>query len=340
MKKTTKQHVLVTGGAGYVGSVLVPYLLQRGYNITVFDSFYFGGASLRGVLKQIRVVKGDVRNPPCGLFDDVHAVIHLAALSNDPTAEFNPTANMQINKEGTIAVARMAQHAGVRRFIFASSCSIYNREPQYNKTQSESAAVFPKNPYSLSKFLAEQELLKMCTNRFFVTILRKGTIYGFSPRMRYDLIINTMVSDALRKKQIVVYNGGLQWRPLVAVEDVAEAYYRVLRSPPSSIQGEIFNIAENNYQVKEVAAGVVSFFRKKLSFSVKQQYMQCTTPDRSYKVSTKKAAKVLHFKPRISFLQAISPLVASIQGNARYRRYSSPIYYNIRWMKPILAAME
>ena len=340
MYRTTK-HVLVTGGAGYIGSVLIPHLLTLGYKVTVFDTFYFGNESIKKFKANIRVIVGDIRTPPQNLCKGMWAVIHLAALSNDPTAEFNPVANMQINRDGAITIARLAKRSGVKRFIFASSCSIYDKGMQNgDKVLKEDDVVRPKNPYSLSKYLAEQEILKLGTKQFIVTILRKGTVYGFSPRMRYDLIINTMVRDALRQKQLHVFSKGLQWRPLVSIEDVVEAYGTVLSSPSSFIKNQIFNIAEHNYQVKEVADIIVSVFKKNYHVILTKEFSQDAMADRSYQVSCVKAKRILGYTPKHRITDVIPLLVRSIQSRKKYMHYSLPIYYNIQHMKPLLEKME
>ena len=336
-----KKHVLVTGGAGYIGSALIPSLLDAGYNVTVFDTFYFGREPICKFKSKIRVITGDIRNPPAFLCKGIYAVIHLAALSNDPTAEFNPVANMQINRDGAITIARLAKRSKVKRFIFASSCSIYDTGTHAGNIQlKEDAVVHPKNPYSRSKFLAEQEILKLGTNQFIVTILRKGTVYGFSPRMRYDLIINTMVRDALRQKRVHVFSKGLQWRPLISIEDVVEAYTTVLSSPSSSIKNQIFNIAEHNYQVKEVADIIVSVFKELYQLKLKKDFSQDTRADRSYQVSIAKAKQMLGYIPKHRIADILPSLVRSIQSRKKYMHYFLPIYYNIQHMKPILEKME
>ncbi|MFZ2025568.1 MAG: SDR family oxidoreductase [Microgenomates group bacterium] len=334
---THRQHIVVTGGAGYIGSVLIPRLLRENYNITVFDTFYFGKKSIHAYKDRIKIIQGDVRKPPKNLFRGVDAVIHLAALSNDPTAEFNPEANAEINTAGTQIIAEMAKQQGVKRFIFASSCSIYDLGLEAKiAIKNENSKVCPKNPYSKSKYLAEQALLQMASPTFSPIILRKGTVFGYSPRMRYDLIINTMVRDAICTKQLHIFCQGKQWRPLVAIEDVAEAYMLALKKPRMKLHGKIINIASGNYRVEEVAKEVQKVFHDSFHEEIQLIYEQAYRPDRSYCVSMKRAKKVLDFESRHTMSASIYLLVKIILKHQELRKFKNPVFYNIERMKPIL----
>lgn len=336
-----KQHVLVTGGAGYIGSILVPRLLIKGYRVTVFDTFYFGSHFVRPFHKNLRAVRGDVRTPPANLCDGITAVIHLAALSNDPTAEFNPKANAEINTIGTRNIAQLAKRAGVERFILASSCSIYDRGLNTPTTiKKETDRVFPKNPYSRSKYFAEREILKLADSHFSPIILRKGTVYGYSPRMRYDLIINTMVRDALQNGQIHIFCKGKQWRPLVSVEDVVDAYLLALTRPRELLHKQIINIASDNYQVEEVAQTVQHVLQHNFHRSVQLVYEQVLRRDRSYRVSTARGHTLLHFHPNRSLSVGITELTATILKSKKLQRFTDSTYYNIEHMRPILQKMK
>ncbi len=341
MKHCRKPHVLVTGGAGYIGSILVPLLVKHGYAVTIFDAFFFGKHSIKNFAKDVRVIQGDVRNPPKDLFDTVDIVIHLAALSNDPTAEFNPTANKAINTEGTKVIGCMAKKAGVKRFIFASSCSIYDCGlHKVTKIKTENASVKPKNPYSQSKFLAEKALLKLSDTTFTPVILRKGTVYGWSPRMRYDLIINTMVRDALRYKKLHIFCKGMQWRPLISIQDVAEAYLLAVQAPEKLVKGKIINISSGNYQVGFIAKEVQRVFKKVFHREISLIYENDNKVDRSYKVSTKRAEKILHFQSKDTIEKSIRFLVPYILRHRALQQFSNPLFYNIEQMKPILQRMS
>lgn len=329
--------VLITGGAGYIGSVLSAHLVSAGFTVRIFDQMYFGESAIKHLPPSAEVIKGDVRNPPSNLFRGVIAVIHLAGLSNDPTAEFNPAANYEINTDATRKLALQSKHAGVPRFIFASSCSIYDMGLLQDKSiQTENALVTPRSPYPLSKHKAEQELLQLQDKDFCVVILRKGTVYGFSPRMRYDLIVNTMVRDALQYGKIRVFCRGTQWRPIIAVEDVAQAYFLTLVAPQEVLRGQIFNISLGNFQVKDVAYTIQRVFEIKFRKKIDVIYEQDDKKDRSYRVSIKKAQKVLKFKPHTTVDMSVGSLVEHILKSKDLSCFNNPIFYNIQWMRPFL----
>ena len=210
--------VLVSGGAGYIGSVLIQELLGRGYAVKVFDKMYFGKKHLEngGYGSRIEFVQGDIRNFDASILNDVGAVIHLAGLSNDPTAEFNPKANMEMNCNGTNVLAEACIEKGVCKFTYASSASVYDKGLiGENELLNEESKVEPIAAYSQSKYLGERILLDLSekNDRFCPVILRQGTVYGQSPRMRYDLVVNTMVKNAFINGRMKVFCGGMQWRP-------------------------------------------------------------------------------------------------------------------------------
>ncbi|MEK6920586.1 MAG: SDR family oxidoreductase, partial [Nanoarchaeota archaeon] len=208
MEKPKK--ILVVGGAGYVGAVLIREMLERGYAIKVLDRLFYGTVGLDDIKDKVELIVGDIRSFNPNILDDVEAVINLSGLSNDPTAEYNPEANYEMNTVATAKLAQICKQKGVRRFIFASSCSIYDiGETNEDKDIifDETAPVAPKAAYSRSKYEAEKLLLAMQDENFSPVILRKGTVYGFSPRMRYDLVVNTFLKDALTKGKISLYFG-------------------------------------------------------------------------------------------------------------------------------------
>ncbi|TET12616.1 SDR family oxidoreductase, partial [Candidatus Aerophobetes bacterium] len=217
--------VLVVGGAGYVGSMLVRELLNKGYAVRIFDKFYYGEKGIEDVKDRIEIIQGDMRSMDLSVLQEIDAVINVGGLSNDPTAEYNPRANYEMNVVATETLAKLSKKRGIKRFIFASSCSIYDLGfAGEDVVQDEEAKVNPKAAYSKSKYDAERILLKMVDEDFCPVILRKGTIFGFSYRMRYDLVVNTFVKDALTKGKITIFRGGEMWRPLVDISDVVKAY--------------------------------------------------------------------------------------------------------------------
>jgi len=331
-----KKKILVTGGAGYLGTVLSEKLAKEGFNVRIFDRFYFGRDKIRHLDGTVEVVEGDIRNLPESLFDNVDSVIHLAALSNDPTAEFNPKANHAINTLATERLAKLAKKRGVGRFIFASSCSIYDLGMENGHgIRDEDSKVVPKAAYSTSKYKAERELLKLADRDFDVVILRKGTVFGFSPRMRYDLVVNTMVKNALSSGVIKIFCKGVQWRPLVDIEDVARAYMMALTAPSAKVNRQIFNISLGNFLVRDLAFDVAKTLKKYFKVNTKIIFENDDKRDRSYSVSADKAKKILKFVLKVSVEESIVRMVKGIREN-KMTDFDNPIYYNIAWMRPIL----
>ena len=210
--------ILVTGGAGYIGSVLAQRLLNRGYRVRILDRLYWGRGPINAILDQVELVEADVRDMPATALDGVDAVINLAGLCNDPTAEFNPEANWQMNAIATETLGRNCLERGIERYVFASSCSLYDGMPP--GMHDEDAPIEPRAAYATSKRYGERALLELADEGLCPVMLRNGTVYGWSPRMRFDLVVNTFVKDALLKGQLSLHGGGWMWRPLVDMRDV------------------------------------------------------------------------------------------------------------------------
>jgi len=326
--------VLVVGGAGYLGCVLIEELLNRGYAVTVFDRLFFGDFGMRKFCDRIRVLTGDIRAASPSIFDKVSAVINLGGLSNDPTAEYNPEANHQMNTVATRTLAEMARKAGVKRYLFASSCSIYDVgivDEERDVLLNEESVVQPRAAYAVSKLAGERELLALHGDDFAPVILRMGTLFGFSPRMRYDLVVNTFVKDAFLKGVITLHFGGQMWRPLVDVRDAARAYVIALEAPDSVVSGQIFNIVAENYRISELALRVREGLRQKgLNPEISSEFQYSGI--RNYRVSGKKISQVLNYKPVISVEESVGSLVDKIREYG-YTDFDNDRYYNIRWMK-------
>ncbi len=339
MKQSTRtgaKTILLSGGGGFLGVILCEQLLNSGFKVRILDKFYFGIDPLKHLSNKLEIIQADLRQPPLDIFNNIEVIIHLAGLSNDPTAEFNPKLNLEINTAASINFAKMAKKAGVSRFIFASSCSIYDAGIQASSFLSdENSSVDPKAAYSLSKYLAEKQLLKLKSENFCVVILRKGTIIGFSPRMRYDLVVNTMVKDAISTGIIKLFCQGIQWRPVIDVKDASDAYLKVMLAPKKIVNGQIFNIALDNFMVKNLAFLVQKVLKDKYKVKSNLKYLSINKKDRSYKVSTAKAKKVLNFRPKYQVEMSIHNLMSYI-SKGKFNDFKNPLYYNIDWMKPIL----
>jgi len=290
--------VIVTGGAGFIGSVLVRELLREGYRVKVLDKLLFGAAGLTD-LPAKAIIQKDIRTVTAAdLLDDdgqpAEAVIHLAGMSNDPTSEFAPGATWEINVGGTDRVLRAVRDAGVPRFIFASSASIYDLGMEESeKALCEEDHVAPTATYSRSKLAAEAIVRDVSAGDPTVccTILRKGTVYGWSPRMRFDLVVNQMTMNGLRDGKIQVYGDGSIWRPMVSITDAARAYLAVLRAPAAAVRGQTFNVVEKNYQVRELAIHVQE------AICIPIGHRRPPGPLRNYQVDGQKLRGVLGWKP-------------------------------------------
>jgi nucleoside-diphosphate-sugar epimerase len=323
------QLILVAGGAGYIGSVLVPRLLRRGYRVRVLDRLYFGDDSLASVADDIDLVVADVRDIPDSAFDGVDGVINLSGLSNDPTAEFNPEANWQMNALATETLGRACVSRGIERYVFASSCSLYDGMPP--GMHAEDAAVRPRAAYATSKRYGEERLVELADEGLCPVVLRNGTVYGHSPRMRFDLVVNTFVKDALLSGTLKLHGGGWMWRPLVDIRDCADAMIAAYEAPAEKVRGEIFNVVHSNYQIRELAmivAGSVQLTGR----SVKLEEVGELTLTRNYECANAKLSTTLGFIPRRSVLEAVTDLLEHLDPEDRVS-LTDPRAYNIRWLE-------
>jgi nucleoside-diphosphate-sugar epimerase len=322
------KRVLVAGGAGYIGCVLVPRLLARGYRVRLLDRLYWGEGPLAGFRDQVELVEADVRDMPDSAFDDVDGVINLAGLSNDPTAEYDPDANWQMNAIATEAMGRACVEHGIERLVFASSCSLYDGLPP--GMHDEAAPIRPRGAYATSKRYAEERLLELVGEGLEPVCLRNGTVYGWSPRMRYDLVVNTFVKDALLKARLTLHGGGWMWRPLVDVRDASDAMIFALEAPADSVRGEIFNVLHSNYQIRELAM-LVAGSTQLIGRRVELEEEPVPELTRDYECSNAKLA-ALGFNPSRSVVEAVQDLLRSIDL-ADPSSMTDPRYYNIRWIE-------
>ncbi len=326
--------ILLVGGAGYVGSVLAAELLERGYAVKILDRLYYGEDGLKDILDRVELVVGDMRIVGPELLEGVDGVINVGGLSNDPTAEYNPQANYEMNTVSTQKLAEFCKEQGVRRYIFASTCSIYDRgvgDDEKDMLQDESSEVNPRAAYARSKYEAERYLLEMADDDFCPVILRKGTIYGFSPRMRYDLVVNTFVKDALSKGVLTLHYGGEMWRPLVDIRDVARAYIACLEAEEHKVRGEIFDVSFQNVRISELSLRVREALRDVgIQMDVRPDYGYKGV--RSYRVSAEKIERVLGIHPKVTIEESVVDMVEKIRENG-CTDFDNPKYYNIRWMR-------
>jgi nucleoside-diphosphate-sugar epimerase len=323
------QTILVAGGAGYVGCILVPRLLARGYRVRLLDRFYFGDEATAGFRDDIEVVVADVRDIPESALDGVSGVINLSGLSNDPTAEFNPEANWEMNAIATEALGRQCVSRGIERYVFASSCSLYDGLPA--GMHAEDAPIEPRAAYATSKRYGEEKLVELADEGLCPVMLRNGTVYGWSPRMRFDLVVNTFVKDALLSGALNLHGGGWMWRPLVDVCDCADAMIAAYEAPAEKVRGEIFNVVHSNYQIRELAmivAGSVQLTGRAV------QLDEAPMPKlaRDYECSNAKLSTTLGIIPRRSVLESVTELLERIEGYD-HAQLTDPRCYNIRWLE-------
>jgi nucleoside-diphosphate-sugar epimerase len=328
-------HVMVTGGAGYIGCRLVPALLERGHEVTVVDKLYFGDSGLKAVKGRIRLFGADVRDMPPAALDGVDAVVHLAGLSNDPTAEYNPAANLQINTEGTIALAKQAKQQGIERFVFASSCSVYYTLQPDDALRDEDYPIAPKAPYSYSKHEAEIGLIALADDEFSPVMLRKGTVFGQSERMRYDLVINTFTKDAFAARRLIIHAGGKMWRPMLHIDDAVDAYIAVLEAPRQLVHRKIFNVLSENIRVLKMAYEVRHVLEQHKGIRLDLQVQHVGT-SRSYRVDGSRFHETLGLKFGRSIGEAVDEIWSMLEDGTDH---DHPIYYNIRWLE-LLSDMQ
>lgn len=333
--------ILLVGGAGYVGSVLALELLERGYAVRILDRCYYGTQGLATAKDRLELMQGDMRAIAPATLKGIDMIVNIGGLSNDPTAEYNPKANYEMNTLAAVQLAKLCREHGVARYVFASSCSIYDRGVEDQGRDiilDENSPVAPHAAYSSSKYQAEQELLPMGSPDFTVTVLRKGTLYGFSPRMRYDLVVNTFIKDALNKGRITLHYGGEMWRPLADVHDAAQAYIALLQADADKINGQIFNLLFRNFRISEVALRVQETLRKiGVDVEIYSDYEYRGV--RNYRVSGYKLESVLGFRPSISIEESAQTMVREIR-RLNYTDFDNPRYYNIRWMQTLEEAQR
>ena len=245
--------VLVTGHKGYIGTVLVPMLLDAGHDVVGLDSDLFRGCTFREGIRQVPELRLDLRDVERKHLEGFATVIHLAALSNDPLGDLNPQITYEINHFASVRLAELAKRAGVSRFLYSSSCSSYGKAG--DDLLDETAELRPITPYAISKVRVEQDVARLANERFTPTFLRNATAYGVSPRLRFDLVLNNLVTWAHTKGRVHIKSDGSPWRPIVHVEDISRAFLAVLTAPREAVYNQALNVgqSEENYRVRDLA---------------------------------------------------------------------------------------
>lgn len=323
--------VFVPGGAGYVGSKLIPSLLEKCYEVLVYDLFIYGDVFKDISNPMLLQIKGDVRDLKKMEYavKGSDAVIHLACISNDPSFELNPDLGKSINLDCFEPFVKICKKEHVKRFIYASSSSVYGIKAEKNVT--EEMDLLPLTDYSKFKAECEKILLKYADDDFICTILRPATVCGYAPRQRMDLVVNILTNLAFNTGKIKVM-GGNQMRPNIHIDDMVRAYLHVLEMPKDKIKGEIFNVGYHNHTVMELSEMARQIVSKKKKV---EMVIEESNDNRSYHVNSDKILKKLGFKPQNKISDAIEDLVNAFEKGLLPNSMEDKRYFNIKMMKEL-----
>lgn len=326
--------ILVTGHKGYIGTLLVPMLMAQGHEVAGLDSGLFEQCIFQGPIAEIHSLREDIRDVKSSDLDGFDAVVHLAGLSNDPLGSLNPDVTYEINHLATVRLARLAREAGIKRFLFSSTCSVYGAAG--DDLISEETAPQPVTPYAQSKLLAEQGVAALADVDFSPTFLRSATAYGVSPYLRLDLVLNNLVAWAFTTSRVLLKSDGMAWRPVVHVEDIARAFVAVLGAPRATTHGQVFNVgrSEENYRIRDLA----EFVEETVPGSQIEYAHDAGADKRSYRVDCGKLVRTLpEFRPRWNARRGARQLYEGFRrANLNLDDFERPRYWRVRHIEWLL----
>ena len=328
--------VLVTGHKGYIGTIMVPMLIESGYDVVGLDSDLYEQCTFgdENGIKNIPTLKKDIRDVEASDLDGFDAVIHLAGLSNDPLGDLNPELTDEINHVASVRMARLAKGVGVTRFIFSSSCSSYGAAGQ--DWVNEESELNPVTSYGISKVRVEEDVMKLAGSNFSPTFPRNATAYGVSPRLRFDLVLNNLVAWAFTTGEVHLKSDGMAWRPIVHVQDIARAFIAMLHAPRELVHNQVFNVGrtEENYRIAELAEIVAETVP-----GSRLEYAESAGRDkRCYRVENYKLAQTLpEFKPQWNARRGAEELLFTFQKvGLTLEEFEGSKYKRVAHIKQIL----
>ena len=328
--------ILVTGHKGYIGTVMVPLLRGAGHHVTGLDSDIFRGCTFTSGLQEIPELQLDIRDVQAQHLEGFEAVVHLAALSNDPLSNLKPEITNEINFAASVRLAQLAKDTGVSRFLFSSSCAIYGKADA--ELLNETAEIAPVTPYNISKLRVEQELTKLASDRFSPTYLRNATAYGVSPRHNFELVLNNLVAWAYTTGRVFIKSDGSPRRPIVHIEDISRAFLAVLEAPRSVVHNQSLNVGRNNenYSISELAEIVAAVVP-----GSQVEYAKDAGPDpRSYRVDFSKIERLIpEFKPQWDGRRGVRQLYAAYAREAvALEDIEGPRFRRLDHLKELIAS--